>query len=148
MLFLTLFFEVRLVARTRFGHAILSLPLSLPHIHSHRQLTLARTGSNWPSFSLKHLCKFFLLFIICLIYLLTPSHTYTLSVSGNRKKKPTKILKDHCASIVHTHTHTLAFTDTVTHATFITSFVLGLTFATRRRRRNDDDDDTNARERS
>lgn len=130
-----------------------SLSLSLPLTHTGTAHTVARTGSNWPSFlSLKYLCKFSFVHNLFNLSSHSLTHTCTLSVSGNRKKKPTKILKDHCASIAHTQTHTgtLAFTDTVTvtHTTFITSFVLGLTFATRRRRRNDDVNDTNARERS
>lgn len=145
MLFLTLFFEVRLVARTRFGHAIPSLPLSLPHIHSHRQ-TLARTGSNWPSFSLKYLCKFSFVHNLFNLSSHSLTHIHT-QCQWKQKKKANKNI-ERSLRVDRTHIHTLAFTDTVTHATFITSFVLGLTFATRRRRRNDDDDDTNARERS
>lgn len=105
MLFWTLFFELRLVARTRFGHAILSLSPS----HSHRHSTHSRTHrhSNWPSFlSLKYLCKFSFVHNLFNLSSHSLTHTCTLSVSGNRKKKPTKILKDHCASIAHTQTHT------------------------------------------
>lgn len=128
----------------------LSLSLSLTqaqHTQSHAQAAIGQVF-----FLLKYLCKFSFVHNLFNLSSHSLTHTCTLSVSGNRKKKPTKILKDHCASIAHTQTHigTLAFTDTdtVTHTTFITSFVLGLTFATRRRRRNDDVNDTNARERS
>lgn len=102
------FFELRLVARTRFSHAILSPSLSLPYIHSQRQHTLAHTGSNWPSFSLKHLCKF-LLFIICLIYLLTPSHTVSVETEKKANKnieRSLRVDRTHTHTRIHRHSHT------------------------------------------
>lgn len=109
MLFWTLFFELRLVARTRFGHAILSLSLSLSlHIHSHGQHTVARTGSNWPSFlSLKYLCKFSFVHNLFNLSSHSLTHTCTLSVSGNRKKSQQKYWKI-IARRSHIHKHTQA----------------------------------------
>lgn len=101
MLFLTLFFELRLVARTRFSRAILSP--SVLHTFTHRGSAHSHTQAAIGQVFLWNIYANFLLFIICLIYLLTPSHTHT-QCQWKQKKKPTKILKDHCASIARTHT--------------------------------------------
>lgn len=109
MLFLTLFFELRLVARTRFSHAILSP--SLLHTFIHRGSAHSHTQAAIGQVFLWNIYANFLLFIICLIYLLTPSHTHTVSVETEKKankniERSLRVDRTHTHTRIHRHSHT------------------------------------------